>query len=185
MKKQIKKLTALVAAMGVSVLAGCSAPPEGVKPITGFEAERYMGKWYEVARLDHSFERGLKNVTADYALNDDGSVRVLNKGQDEASCEWSEAEGRAEFLGAPDIASLKVTFFWPFSGGYHVVMLDEDYTSALVAGPSFEYLWLLSRTPEMDEGLQAAYLKKADALGFDTGQLIFVSQENAPCAPAS
>ena len=176
------KIQHIILGLGLCLLGACSAPPKGVEPVSGFEAARYMGKWYEIARLDHSFERGLSNVTADYTLNEDGSVKVINRGLEAATCEKSEAEGHAEFLGSPDVASLKVTFFWPFSGGYHVIALDEAYSYALVAGPSFDYLWILSRTPQMDQALRDQLVEKARALGFETSELIFVAHGDDTCA---
>ncbi|MGB1088871.1 MAG: lipocalin family protein, partial [Alphaproteobacteria bacterium] len=165
---------ALLVLCGV-FLGACTAPPKGVEPVQGFDVERYLGKWFEVARLDHSFERGLSNVTAEYSMSGDGGVTVLNKGFARATCEESAAEGRAVFIGSSDIASLKVTFFWPFAGGYHVMALDKtDYAYALVAGPSFDYLWLLSRTPSLPADTQARLLLEAKAAGFDVSQLIFV-----------
>lgn len=176
------RVKTILVSLCATFLAACTAAPEGVEPVTGFEVDRYLGKWYEIARADHSFERGLSNVTADYARNEDGTISVLNKGLKTESCEWQSADGVAEFLGPPDIASLKVTFFWPFSGGYHVFALDrENYSYALVAGPSFEYFWLLSRTPTLEAELQARLLEKAKAVGFKTDDLIFVSQDPANC----
>lgn len=169
----------------VGLLAACTAPPEGVTPINGFAPERYMGKWYEIARLDHSFERGLRNVTADYTLEADGTVTVVNRGLAAATCEWQEAIGHAEFLGAADVASLKVTFFWPFSGGYHIIALDDAYSYALVAGPSFDYLWVLSRTPVMDAAVRTQLVEQAASLGFDKNQLITVEQNAPTCVAAA
>ncbi len=175
------KIQHLFFALSLGFLSACTAPPKGVEPISGFEAERYMGKWYEIARLDHSFERGLSDVTADYSLNEDGSIKVINRGIEAATCEKSEAEGHAEFLGSPDVASLKVTFFWPFSGGYHVIALDEVYSYALVVGPSFDYLWILSRTPQMDQALRDQLVEKAKSLGFETAELIIVDHAKNTC----
>jgi apolipoprotein D and lipocalin family protein len=87
-------------------LASCTGVPDGVVAVEGFELNRYLGTWYEIARLDHRFERGLTDVTANYAMRDDGGVRVLNRGYDEESGEWREAEGKAYFVDAPDIGRL-------------------------------------------------------------------------------
>ena len=109
-------------------LGGCAvAPPAGVTPITGFELNRYLGPWYEIARLDHSFERGLSNVSATYGRREDGGVQVMNRGYDDRQGIWKEAEGRAYFLGEPTVGSLKVSFFGPFYGGYHLIALDQDF----------------------------------------------------------
>ena len=125
----------LISMVGVLLLfSGCTGRPDGIKPVSPFDINRYQGVWYEIMRLDHSFERGLTNVTATYILRDDGMVDVLNKGFDRKQCRWKEALGTASFQGKKTVASLSVTFFWPFAGGYHVFALDtEDYGHALVA----------------------------------------------------
>ena len=154
---------------------GCAGIPENVKPVDSFRLERYLGRWYEIARLDHSFERGLSRVTADYSLRNDGGVRVLNRGYSEKEKKWKEAEGKGYFVRGPDQGHLKVSFFGPFYGSYIVVELDrEDYQYALVCGPDKSYLWLLSRGTEMKGEVRDRLIAKAAALGFDTGRLIFV-----------
>jgi len=157
----------------LGVLAGCTAVPTGVEPVRGFDLDRYLGTWHEIARLDHSFERGLTNVTATYAERDDGGVSVLNRGFDPVAGTWKEAQGRAYFLEGPDIASLKVSFFGPFYGGYHVFALDPDYRWAMVAGPSREYLWILAREPQLPPDVLTDLLETAAQAGFDTGSLIY------------
>jgi apolipoprotein D and lipocalin family protein len=157
----------------LGVLAGCTAVPTGVEPVRGFDLDRYLGTWHEIARLDHSFERGLTNVTATYAKRDDGGVGVLNRGFDPVKGTWKEARGRAYFLHGPDIASLKVSFFGPFYGGYHVFALDPDYRWALVAGPSKSYLWILAREPYLPPDVLAELVETARRAGFDTGNLIY------------
>ncbi len=174
MRKARTSITALIGALCVA--AGCGTDvPEGLEPVTGFELERYLGSWYEIARLDHSFERGLANVTAEYSLREDGGVTVLNKGYDGARLKWKEARGRAKFIGDPSTGSLKVSFFGPFWGGYHIIALDaEGYRWAMVAGPSRSYLWILSREPSLDPAVAADLVEKARRWGFETGKLIFV-----------
>jgi apolipoprotein D and lipocalin family protein len=152
-------------------------PPQGVEPVGDFELQRYLGKWYEIARLDHSFERGLANVTAEYSLRDDGSVRVVNRGFSARKNGWDEAEGRALFVEGSDRGFLKVSFFGPFYGSYVVFELDrENYQYALVAGPDKSYLWLLARSPTIDKALLNRLVDRAAALGFDTSLLIYVDQ---------
>ena len=159
-------------------LSGCVALPQNVQPVVNFKLERYLGQWYEVARLDHSFERGLSKVTADYSLRDDGGVRGLNRGYSAADQKWKEAEGKAYFVGQPDQGYLKVSFFGPFYGAYVIAELDhENYQYSLVSGPNTSYLWILSRTPTLDAATKDRLVKKAAALGFDTSKLIFVSQD--------
>jgi apolipoprotein D and lipocalin family protein len=157
---------------------GCVGIPENVQPVDRFELEKYLGTWYEIARLDHSFERGLTRVTAEYRLRDDGGVRVLNRGYSEADGTWKEAEGKAFFVEQPDRGYLKVSFWGPFYGSYIVFELDrENYRHALVCGPDKSYLWLLSRSPRMEQALKDSLLAKAAALGFETNKLIFVAQD--------
>jgi apolipoprotein D and lipocalin family protein len=159
------------------LLFGCAGIPEGVKPVDNFKLERYLGKWYEIARLDHSFERGLTRVTADYSMRGDGGVRVLNRGYSEKEKVWKQAEGKAYFVQGPDSGHLKVSFFGPFYGSYIVVDLDhEHYRYSLVCGPNKSYLWILSRDPEIGRDLKNTLVGKASALGFDTSGLIFVNQ---------
>ncbi|WP_074012549.1 lipocalin family protein [Candidatus Sodalis sp. SoCistrobi] len=159
----------------------CSvSPPAGVKPVDHFTVDRYLGTWYEIARLDHRFERGLSHVTARYALQPDGSLQVVNTGYSAAKQRWRQSIGKARFLGSPQTASLKVSFFGPFYGGYHVIALDEDYRYALVAGPSHDYLWLLSRTPTLDEPTRQALVRTARTLDFPVDDLIWVQQDMPP-----
>ena len=157
---------------------GCVGMPAGVTPVKEFEVDRYLGRWYEIARLDHSFERGLESVTADYSLRDDGSLRVLNRGYDPVKQRWKEAEGKAYFIESSDVGRLKVSFFGPFYGGYNIIELDhEAYTYAMVCGPDTSYLWILSRQPELDERIVERLLSKASGLGFDTAGIITVAQQ--------
>jgi apolipoprotein D and lipocalin family protein len=160
-------------------LAGCAvAPPPGVTPITGFDLNRYLGRWYEIARLDHRFERGLNDVTATYAMRDEGGIQVLNRGYDERTGVWKEAEGRASFIGDPTVGSLKVSFFGPFYGGYHIIALDqEQYAWAMIAGPSRDYLWILARNRLLPPAVRERLRAQAQALGFATDQLIWVKQD--------
>lgn len=159
-------------------LTGCLGVPEGTTPAKDFELDRYLGTWYEIARLDHSFERGLSNVTAEYSLRDDDGVRVINKGFKAASGEWSEAEGKAYFVKEPSIGQLKVSFFGPFYGAYNVIALDKEaYQWSLVAGPDTNYLWILSRTPVLEKSIVERLVSMAKAHGFNTEELIFVSHQ--------
>ena len=157
---------------------GCVGIPENVKPVDNFSLEKYLGKWYEIARLDHSFERGLSRVTADYSLRDDGSVRVINRGYSAKDSSWKEAEGKAYFVKGSDQGYLKVSFFGPFYGSYVVFALDHnDYQYALISGPDKSYLWLLARSPKMNEDIKNDLIAKAKAAGFDTGKLIFINHD--------
>lgn len=167
------KAIAIVLAM---LLAGCVSKPDNITPVASFEAGKYLGKWYEIARLDHAFERGLDKVTAEYSMRDDGGIKVVNRGYNSAKSEWKVAEGKAYFVDKPDTAYLKVSFFGPFYGSYIVFDLAPDYSHSLISGPDKSYLWLLSRTPTMDEPTKKRLVAKAQALGFDTSKLIYVTQ---------
>ena len=160
-------------------MAGCAntSPPPGVEAVTSFDLQRYQGRWYELARLDHSFERGMTDVSATYTPQADGSVRVVNRGFAAASGQWREAIGRALFTGAPTTGSLKVSFFGPFYGGYHVAALDPDYRWALVLGPDTSYCWILARDKQLDAAQRDAIVARAQALGVDTHALIWVTHK--------
>jgi apolipoprotein D and lipocalin family protein len=161
----------------VWALSGCTGLPPSVAPVTNFQLERYLGTWYEVARLDHSFERGLEQVTANYELRSDGGVRVLNRGYSPGDSQWKTAEGKAYFVRQPDEGYLKVSFFGPFYGTYVVFDLDhENYQYAFVAGPDTSYLWLLSRTHAVSEAVRARFIERARELDFNIDKLIFVKQ---------
>lgn len=159
-------------------MCGCAQIPQGVVAITGFDVQRYLGTWYEIARLDHSFERGLINVIATYSLNDNGSLRVVNRGFDPKRNKWKQAEGRAYFVSRPDIGSLKVSFFRPFYGGYNILDLDKkNYSYVLICGNSRSYLWILAREPQLSESVTGSLIQKAKKLGFNTEALIYVQQK--------
>ncbi len=159
------------------LLAGCTGSPEGIQAVKGFELDRYLGKWYEIARLDHSFERGLQAVSAEYSLRDDGGVQVINRGYSSTKAEWKEAIGKAYFVNGPDEAHLKVSFFGPFYGAYVVFELDTaDYQYAFISSYNRSYLWLLARTPTVSDELLSEFSQRAKALGFDTDALIYVDQ---------
>jgi apolipoprotein D and lipocalin family protein len=158
-------------------LIGCLGIPESVTPVQDFEIDKFLGKWYEIARLDHSFEKGLQQVTAEYTLRTDGGVRVVNRGYAVDKQKWKQAKGKAFFVNDPNQGYLKVSFFGPFYGSYVVFELDkENYQYAFVSGSDTSYLWFLSRTPTVDQELMAYFMEKANKLGFDTQKLILVDQ---------
>jgi len=162
----------------VLLLTGCVGMPEGVTPVKNFQLERYLGKWYEIARLDHSFERGLSQISAEYSLNPDGSVKVINRGYSDQDKKWKEAMGKALFVKSPDQGFLKVSFFGPFYGSYIILELDhQNYFYALVCGPDRSYLWILARSPKIDDATKNALITKAASLGFKTDELIFVQHD--------
>ncbi|MHA6964007.1 lipocalin family protein [Zobellella denitrificans] len=171
-------MRAILLIVCTTLLSGCLGMPESVKPVSGFELNNYLGKWYEVARLDHSFERGLSQVTAEYSTRNDGGVSVLNRGYSEEKNEWKEAEGRAYFVNSPTDGYLKVSFFGPFYGSYVVFELDrENYSYAFVSGPNTDYLWLLSRTPSVAPEVMEKFIRMSRERGFDTERLIYVQQQ--------
>ncbi len=159
------------------LLAGCTGVPEGITPVSNFQLDRYLGKWYEIARLDHSFERDMSDVSAVYSLHPDGGVRVINRGY--RIDKWKSVEGKAELIDPelkPAIGSLKVSFFGPFYGGYHIIALDPDYRWSMVAGPDRDYLWILARERSLPPAIQMQLVETAKRLGFDTDKLIWVGQ---------
>lgn len=155
---------------------GCVGVPQGIEPVQNFDVDRYLGKWYELARLDHSFERGLQSVTAEYSVRDDGGMRVINRGFDIESKKWDEAQGKAYFVGGESIGHLKVSFFGPFFASYVIFDLGRDYEYSLVTSADRSYFWLLSRTKQIDDDLKTEIVTRIADLGFDTRELIFVNQ---------
>lgn len=171
-----KFLKVIVTLLVVAIVSACETIPSGVEAVSGFDKANYLGKWYEIARLDFRFEKNMINTTANYSLNEDGTIKVLNKGYDTLSGEWGEAEGKAKFVGADSVAMLKVSFFGPFYGGYNVIALDNDYRYSLVSGDERSYLWILSREKTIPNAVRQNYLSLADSLGYDTTALVWVNQ---------
>lgn len=160
------------------ILSGCLGMPDSVKPISGFELNNYLGKWYEIARLDHSFERGMTQVTAEYSLKKDGGVLVTNRGYLETKKEWKVAEGKAYFVNEESEGYLKVSFFGPFYGSYVIFELErKNYQYAFVSGPNSDYLWLLSRTPTVSPEVIEKFVIMSKERGFNTDDLIYVSHQ--------
>jgi apolipoprotein D and lipocalin family protein len=169
--------TLLSAVVLIPGLTGCLGMPDGVRPVENFDVNRYLGTWYEIARLDHRFERGLNNVSAEYSLRDDGGVRVINRGFSTKDNKWEEANGKAYFVESEETGYLKVSFFGPFYGSYVVFDLDQDdYQYSFVSGPDTSYLWLLSRTRQVPDKVLQRFMDSAMFLGFDTRGLILVEQ---------
>lgn len=161
--------------VSVMLVSACTGIPDGVSPVSGFDVNRYLGTWYEIARLDHSFERDLQQVTADYSVREDGGIRVVNRGYNTKKQAWEQAEGKAYFIGDSDVGRLKVSFFGPFYGAYNIMELDrENYQYAMISGPDRSYLWILARTPDPGQATVDRLVEQAAGLGFDSEQLIFV-----------
>lgn len=160
-------------------LLACASAPDGVQPVKDFELDRYLGTWFEIARLDHEFEQGLSRVTANYRLADKGGIKVINRGFNIDTGEWQEAEGKAYFVEDRNTGHLKVSFFGPFQGAYVIVALDkEDYQYAMVSGPDRDYLWILARQPSLESSVLDKLLAQAEGLGYATKELIWVDHPN-------
>ncbi|MVN91775.1 lipocalin family protein [Mucilaginibacter aquatilis] len=174
MKNKIYLLAGLagLTVLGIK-LSSCVSIPKGATAVKPFNEQEYLGTWYEIARMDFKFEKGLSEVTANYSMNDDGTIKVTNRGFKDKDQEWKESIGKAKFVKSPDEARLKVSFFGPFYAGYNVIALDDDYKYALIAGNNLKYLWLLSREKSMPDYIKQRYLEHAKALGYDTAKLIW------------
>lgn len=160
-------------------LLSCKTIPSGAKAVSPFEKEKYLGKWYEIARLDFYFEKDLNNTTAEYSLKDNGMIKVDNKGYNYKKEKWVQSVGKAKFAGSDKVAMLKVSFFGPFYAGYNVIAIDNDYKYALVCGENLDYLWILSRETTIPETIKQQYLAKAKSIGYDVGKLIWVEHNAA------
>lgn len=161
----------------IPLLVACTSIPNGITPVTNFEVERYLGTWYEIARLDHRFERGLQNVTAEYSLEKNGNIRVLNTGTNSETGVVDTAEGKARFVKDSNTGHLEVSFFGPFYSSYVIFELDqEDYRYAFVSGYNKKYLWLLARTPVIEQSVIDSFTSLARESGFPVEELIFVEQ---------
>ncbi len=158
-------------------LFSCATIPNGAVAVKPFDKERYLGKWYEIARKDFKYERHLSNTTAEYSLNDNGTIKVYNQGYNTEKGEWVHAIGKAKFIGEENIAMLKVSFFGPFYSGYNVIAIDDEYKYALIAGKSLKYLWILSREINIPVEIKDKYLKIAEEIGYNTSDLIWVKHD--------
>ena len=159
------------------LLGSCTGMPTDIKAVENFELQRYLGQWYEIARLDHSFERGLSHVSAHYTINNNGSMTVINRGFKADKNRWDEAEGRALMVEDPTVGHLKVSFFGPFFGSYVIFELDQlHYQYAFVTSYNKEFLWLLARTPTVDEAVIQRFKAVISTYDFDQQSLIWVDQ---------
>ena len=177
----LNKLMCWAAASLVLALSGCVKVPPGITPVDNFQVERYLGTWYEVARMENRFERGLYNVTATYSQNDNGTVKVVNRGYKTSSSEWESAVGKAKFVGKQNVGHLKVSFFGPFYGSYVVYELEENYNYAFVTGANKKFLWLLAREPSVPDEVLNQFKQHATDNGYDLDNVVFdVQQDNLP-----
>ena len=167
----------VAALLSVLTLSACATRvPQGIQPVD-FDVDRYAGHWYEVARIDHIFEKGLVRTSANYSRNADGTLTVLNRGFNPERHQWKESVGKARFVGAPTQAALKVSFFGPFYGGYNVVAPHPQYQWAMVVGASLDYFWILSRTPTLAQDVKDKLMAQARALGVDEQKVLWVLQD--------
>lgn len=168
---------AVLALGSLVLLNSCASIPKNAKPVENFDINRYLGSWYEIARFDYRFEKNLDNAGAQYSLDDNGNVKVINSGYNFKTNEWKSVKGTAKFRGDKNTAALKVSFFGPFYSGYNVIALDKDYQYALVAGKNLDYLWILSREKIIPEDVKQKYLRTAEEVGYDTSRLIWVKHD--------
>lgn len=173
----MKNLLAIFVVAMTFLMSACSTTLDtDVVPVSNFEADRYLGKWYEIARIENRFEKGLSQVTAEYSRREDGGIKVVNRGFEAEDNEWDVASGKAFFVSDSDIGHLKVSFFGPFYGPYVVFELDPDYRYSFVTNHNKKYLWFLSRTPEVPEDVKARFMNRINEMGFKTDKLIWVEQ---------
>lgn len=167
-----------ILAIMMNGLFSCATIPDGAEAVKPFEKEKYLGKWYEIARKDFKFEKDLIYTTAEYSINKNGTIKVDNRGYNPFKKKWSQAIGKAKFVRDENTAMLKVSFFGPFYAGYNVIALDKDYQYALIAGQNLDYLWILSRKKTIPEDIKIQYLKIAESVGYKTDDLIWVKQDS-------
>lgn len=172
--KSLKPNSFVLVLLSFLGISSCATIPEGATAVSPFSKDKYLGKWFEIARMDFSFERGLNNTTAEYSLNDDGTIKVINRGYNFKKDKWKEATGKAKFVDDANVAKLKVSFFGPFYAGYNVIAIDKDYKYALVAGKSLKYLWILSREKSIPNNIKENYLQLAQKIGYNTKDLVWV-----------
>jgi apolipoprotein D and lipocalin family protein len=173
-KYMINKLILMLMSC-ILFLSGCVSIPSNVKPVDNFISQKYLGKWYEIARLENSFEKGLDKISAEYILEQDGGIKVINRGFSSKENNWKSAEGKAYFVDGTDKGFLKVSFFGPFYGSYIVFEIDDkNYQYSMVSGPNKSYLWILSRNTIIPDEIQKKLIQKAKSLGFDTDKLVYV-----------
>lgn len=177
MKTKSVLLLSSAALVGVFLFNSCRSIPKNAEAVKPFDKERYLGKWYEIARLDFKYERNLNNVTANYSLNENGTIKVINRGYNTKKEKWEQAVGKAKPAAEADRGMLKVSFFGPFYSGYNVIAIDKDYRYALVAGKNLNYLWILSRETSIPDSIKNQYLEIAKEIGYKTEDLLWVKHD--------
>ncbi len=171
---QHKNKITIIASSVLLLFQSCATKPKGAEPVSPFDSVKYLGTWYEIARLDFKFERGLNNTTANYSMREDGKIKVLNKGYRYAESKWEESVGKAKFSGDANVGALKVSFFGPFYASYNVIDIDPEYKYALVVGKNTKYMWILSRTKYIPNDIRDRFLAKSKSLGYNNSDLIWV-----------
>ena len=178
MKTTKKPILLALSLIGITaMMTSCASIPKKATPVQPFDLNRYLGTWYEVARMDFRLERGLNNVSAQYSMNQKGNVAVVNSGYNAEEGKWKKAEAKAKFRGDETKGALKVSFFGPFYSGYNVIAIDEEYRYALVAGKSLKYLWILSREKSIPDTIKTQYLQLAENIGYATEELLWVTHD--------
>jgi len=170
----------IIAAIAAGAVAGCvSGPKVDNTPVAALDLNRYLGEWYEIARFDHSFERGVEKAKANYTLNEDGTIKVVNSGVKDGKPKTAIGKGKR----TETPALLRVSFFGPFYADYRVMMIDKDYTYALVGSGNADYLWILSRTPSLDDDAKGAILDEIHRRGYDAAKLIWIKHDEIIACP--
>ncbi len=172
--KNFPKFTLIASLLGCFILLSCQSIPKGATVVQNFDAQKYTGTWYEIARIDFKQERNLNNTVAQYTLKDNGDIKVVNSGYNYIKEEWKDAVGNAKFRGKASEGALKVSFFGPFYSGYNVFAVDKEYKYALVGGKNYDYLWILSREKSIPEQMKQKYLKIATDFGYNVSDLIWI-----------
>lgn len=178
-----KKVLLVLAVIAVAGTAGfiysCRSVkvPDGITVVNNFRLEPYMGTWYEIARFDFKHEKDLSNVTATYSLNDNGTVKVVNRGYNYVKDRWEQANGKATFVDKTNEGALKVSFFGPFYAGYNVVSMEPDYQNALIFGETKDYIWILSRNKTIPANVKEQFLKEAEKAGYDLERLVWTKHD--------
>ncbi|SEA36274.1 apolipoprotein D and lipocalin family protein [Arachidicoccus rhizosphaerae] len=176
MKKKLILGTTI--AMGaVMLLRSMKTKPRKAEPIKDFDLYNYLGNWYEIARLDHRFEKHMTNVMASYSVNEDGNIRIINSGYQAKKDKWEKVEAVGKFRGSEHEGALKVSFFTPIYEGYNIISIDDNYKYALIAGRNLEYLWILSREKSIPQNIKNNYLKLAELIGYNISKLTWVRHD--------
>jgi apolipoprotein D and lipocalin family protein len=176
-KKITQHIILLLVAISLASIYSCQSIPKGASVVQNFDAKKYVGTWYEIARIDFKQEKNLNNTVAQYALKNNGDIKVMNSGYNYIKQEWKNAVGNAKFRGNTTEGALKVSFFGPFYSGYNVFAVDKDYKYALVGGKNFDYLWILSREKTIPNATKEKYLKIATDLGYNVNNLLWVEHD--------